>query len=760
MPHRVLAASFPALTIAALAVSASMAGTCGDPILGPELVLNGSFESASYSGCANSCFASCGFSVANWIRGGFYTEDLARNSPDGCEYQPFNPNGGEYYISVQGSVCCGCNNNGSIRQDIAVVAGQTYLVELDIVIDEYDSVQLSIGGVVETISPATTATMEWTRVSRVVQCVSSGGQIRIAATGSPSAPNCLGAYYSYIDNVSVRQIVGTNPCPDCNADGISDAEQVARGELADYDGSGVPDCCESGDSCVVGNYPVQWREADGGNGHWYWARASQQGWQDAQSAAEALRGHLVTVTTDAEHQFVKGLWQPASPGRGVWAGGKRVKDPSCDALECEWEWVTGEPWGYTAWTEGEPNNDGGAEDRLEILRTLTVSWNDEPGATLMPSIVEWSADCNGDGQVDYGQILRGELADANGDYVPDECVFVPGDYPTIQSAIDAAPADGPRSIVVAAGTYVEAINFLGKRVRVAGAGADLTVIAAPAGLKSSVVRATGEPAGAVLEGVTVRGGQTGTTLPNAGFVRVGGGIFADESALALKGCTVEDNAGGFGGGAYFRRCTGSIRGCTFRGNDAGADGGAFQMIWSTMLVEDTVVTGNFANSRAGGIHVVGGDHTLRRVTISDNSSGNIVGGLSFVWLDGFPPPLGRLLVEDCVIEGNAATVSQGGIGILDETPADVQISLKGTQVCSNAPAPNITGTWTDLGGNDICDCRTDVNLDGRVDGIDLATLLSQWGPATASTTCDFNASGSVDAADLSFMLAAWGDCGG
>jgi len=189
MPHRVLAASFPALTIAALAVSASMAGTCGDPILGPELVLNGSFESASYSGCANSCFASCGFSVANWIRGGFYTEDLARNSPDGCEYQPFNPNGGEYYISVQGSVCCGCNNNGSIRQDIAVVAGQTYLVELDIVIDEYDSVQLSIGGVVETISPATTATMEWTRVSRVVQCVSSGGQIRIAATGSQSAPN-------------------------------------------------------------------------------------------------------------------------------------------------------------------------------------------------------------------------------------------------------------------------------------------------------------------------------------------------------------------------------------------------------------------------------------------------------------------------------------------------------------------------------------------------------------------------------------------
>jgi hypothetical protein len=36
-------------------------------------------------------------------------------------------------------------------------------------------------------------------------------------------------------------------------------------------------------------------------------------------------------------------------------------------------------------------------------------------------VVEWSADCNSDGIVDYGQILRGELADDNDNNIPDVC---------------------------------------------------------------------------------------------------------------------------------------------------------------------------------------------------------------------------------------------------------------------------------------------------------------------------------------------------
>jgi hypothetical protein len=35
--------------------------------------------------------------------------------------------------------------------------------------------------------------------------------------------------------------------------------------------------------------------------------------------------------------------------------------------------------------------------------------------------VEWSADCNADGIVDYGQIRAGELADTNTNNIPDCC---------------------------------------------------------------------------------------------------------------------------------------------------------------------------------------------------------------------------------------------------------------------------------------------------------------------------------------------------
>ena len=42
-------------------------------------------------------------------------------------------------------------------------------------------------------------------------------------------------------------------------------------------------------------------------------------------------------------------------------------------------------------------------------------------ASVEVLIIEWSADCNGDGLVDFAQIRAGELIDRNGDGVPDDC---------------------------------------------------------------------------------------------------------------------------------------------------------------------------------------------------------------------------------------------------------------------------------------------------------------------------------------------------
>jgi uncharacterized membrane protein len=337
-----------------------------------------------------------------------------------------------------------------------------------------------------------------------------------------------------------------------------------------------------------------------------------------------------------------------------------------------------------------------------------------------------------------------------------ECVYVPRDFPTIQDAISSASASVQRTIVVAPGTHVGSIDLQGKRVHIRGTGLRSTIIEGTPGLGVSVVRASNEPAGARIDGVTIRGGMTGTPLPGAGDVRVGGGVFADQSALVLSNCEIVGNASGYGGGAYFRNCTGSIVNCSVRDNSAAQDGGGIQISGGSVTVEDTLVSQNESANRGGGMHVTnGGAHTLRRVMVTGNES-VAAAGVSFVHLAALGDSPSQLQVVDCGVEGNVAEQSEGGLGIYDETPAEANVFVRGTRMCANTPRPNAAGLWTDEGGNEICDCRADSNADGRVDGADLAALLAEWGPSSATTSSDFDRSGIVDAVDLSLLLALWG----
>ena len=75
------------------------------------------------------------------------------------------------------------------------------------------------------------------------------------------------------------------------------------------------------------------------------------------------------------------------------------------------------------WSWGEPNaycNDTAMA--LAIWGGYTGGWNNIPPNDLHAGyIIEWDADCNGDGIVDYGQILAGDLADTNSNFIPDCC---------------------------------------------------------------------------------------------------------------------------------------------------------------------------------------------------------------------------------------------------------------------------------------------------------------------------------------------------
>ncbi len=101
-------------------------------------------------------------------------------------------------------------------------------------------------------------------------------------------------------------------------------------------------------------------------GHCYYAVTTEgSDWDDARASCVAAGGSLAMPGDVSETTFLYTL-----------AGGTSFAGGCDDDVEGTWTWVTGEPWAYEDWVSGEPNNDGGIEDCME-LRTST-SWNDIP----------------------------------------------------------------------------------------------------------------------------------------------------------------------------------------------------------------------------------------------------------------------------------------------------------------------------------------------------------------------------------------------
>ncbi len=126
--------------------------------------------------------------------------------------------------------------------------------------------------------------------------------------------------------------------------------------------------------------PIQWTTESGGNGHWYEYVVGVQGnWEDARILANEMvwgeaQGYLATITSEAENNWI---WQNLGEPHQAYLGGYQV-DPSAAPNE-GWAWVTDEPWEYTNWWTGEPNDAGtGNEWVLQFMQT--GQWNDVDGS--------------------------------------------------------------------------------------------------------------------------------------------------------------------------------------------------------------------------------------------------------------------------------------------------------------------------------------------------------------------------------------------
>lgn len=101
-------------------------------------------------------------------------------------------------------------------------------------------------------------------------------------------------------------------------------------------------------------------------GRFYKIEESTVPWSGAKAACESKGGHLATITSQDEQEFIQSL---NADNLRLWIGGHQDADGN-------WCWITGEPWDYTHWGDGEPNNSSNVVAGESCVALWPETWND------------------------------------------------------------------------------------------------------------------------------------------------------------------------------------------------------------------------------------------------------------------------------------------------------------------------------------------------------------------------------------------------
>lgn len=266
-------------------------------------------------------------------------------------------------------------------------------------------------------------------------------------------------------------------------------------------------------------------------------------------------------------------------------------------------------------------------------------------------------------------------------------IHVPGDYPTIQQAIDAA-VDGD-TVLVAPGTYTENINFKGKAITVKSeASRKVTII--DGGQKDSVVTfASGEGRNSVLDGFTIRNGRSGFDTP--GFGNGGGVRISNASPTVLRDAIIDNQAcDGLGisidfGSPLIKRNVISRNSRVGCGGGVGGGGIKIGGAAAAEIVENTI-TDNVISADGGGISLfAAGTPLILGNTIMGNRSGGSGGGI-VMFNDSDATIVGNIIVKNEAGQGGGVMwlVPSGARGpaLVNNTIAD-NIAVTGSQVLAD-----------------------------------------------------------------------------
>ena len=128
----------------------------------------------------------------------------------------------------------------------------------------------------------------------------------------------------------------------------------------------------------------------------------EMAWNEHNDRAKAMGRHLATISSAEENEEVTRI----SGGKPVWIGGIRKGSGNGPGAD-HWYWSDGQPWTYTNWYPGEPNNSGGAENRVHLGLQARGTWNDVderwrgPAVYEMPAISPTKASSNEQGNFEF-----------------------------------------------------------------------------------------------------------------------------------------------------------------------------------------------------------------------------------------------------------------------------------------------------------------------------------------------------------------------
>jgi len=346
-------------------------------------------------------------------------------------------------------------------------------------------------------------------------------------------------------------------------------------------------------------------------------------------------------------------------------------------------------------------------------------------------------------------------ADFSGDSGPPkpQVLEVPSQFATIQAAINAAAFDNDDTVLVAPGTYNEAIDFSGKTIIVKSeGGAAVTTIDASTLDQSAVVVPAGSGEGTRLEGFTITGGNAlegGVNTDAGGGLRITGSTVGKGtlSVLEVVDCMFVNNASEWSGGgvAVLDNAIATFENCSFEtniasGNSGASGGGAFVLNAQATFI-DCVFIGNSAEL-GGGLSVnVNTTVSLNNTSFAGNTADTLGGGVLI-------SPVSVVAIDGCDISGNTAASGGGlyisAIGTFD--PAVVNVA--GTTICNNTADDYAGEAWIDDGDNIVGElCIPNNNTPDAAEPVDAGTPITG---TFAAATNDGTSSCEPDGVDVFF----------